>query len=79
MKLESKHIKISEIVGRAKNGTPILYVQTHGGLHCIFGNNNGKIEVLSAMPHLGMCYWLAQKKQPDAAWDQEKVMELQNA
>jgi len=56
------------------NNTPVLYIETFGGLHAIFANRNGQVESLAALPHKGMSVWLAGKKCPEIKWDQKALL-----
>ena len=73
MLIKDIDIKKRDVVGQAQNGTPILMVETKGGLFAVFANVNGKIEPISAMNHIGLAYWLAEKKMPTALWDTTKI------
>ena len=76
MQITPEHIKLKKFVGKTPNGVPVTYVETFGGLHIMMGNINGKVEVLSALPHLGMAKWLADKKCPQINWDREALLGL---
>lgn len=73
MKIANEHIKKQEVVGKSKTGLPVVYVETHGGLHAVFANVNGTIKPLSAMPHRAMAMWLAKRNGEGVQWDQKGI------
>lgn len=69
MKLKDTDIAVKSIAGECKDGKPIVYIQTTGGLHAVFKKNkDSQIEAIAAAPHIGIMKWLAEKKEPDLKW-----------
>jgi len=73
MIVKESDVRKKDIIGRNTNGTPILMVETKGGLVAIFANIDGKVEPVSAMNHIGLAFWLAEKKLPQVTWDMAKI------
>jgi hypothetical protein len=69
MKLKDTDIAVKSIAGECKDGKPIVYIQTTGGLHAVFKKaKDNQIEAIAAAPHIGIMKWLAEKKEPDLKW-----------
>jgi hypothetical protein len=63
--IESHHIEEKSVVGKnTRNGTPVVYIKTHGGLHCFFANMDGVIRCVGAAPHKAIAKFLAEKRFP---------------
>lgn len=63
MKINQNQLKIKEPAGKTKSGDPVLYVETHGGLHLFFMKREGKLVSLAAAPHKAIAQWLAEKQE----------------
>jgi hypothetical protein len=73
MQIRNEHIKVKKIVGLRKNGTPIFFLETHGGLNAVIGNDNGQIVAMGAAPHKAIATWMAEKKYPDIQWNRDAL------
>jgi hypothetical protein len=73
MKLEPHHIAEKKTAGRnTQNGTPVMYVATHGGLHCYFANLQGHIRCVGAAPHPAIAKFLVDQRFPGVVeWAKE--------
>lgn len=69
MKIDSDQVKEKRIVGHTHDKDPIMYVLTHGGLHCFFQKSNSGIKTLSMAPHKGVARWMAEKAEPKIKWE----------
>jgi hypothetical protein len=77
MKISADQIEKRTIAGTTKDGNPIVYVITKGGLHAFFSKSkDGEIETLAAAPHRAIAKWLAEKRSPDISW---KEVDLEKA
>jgi len=56
-------------VGTGPNDAPIIMVETHGGLFACFMKAGDKVEPISAMNHLALASWVAEKRIPGATWN----------
>lgn len=71
MKISADQIESKKVAGKTKDGNPIVYVITKGGLHAFFSKNkDGEIDTLSAAPHRAIAKWLAEKRSPDIEWSE---------
>ena len=82
MKITEKQLKDKQLAGKTKEGKPVLYVETHGGLHLFFVKKDKKLESLSAAPHKAIAQWMAEKKEKinwgkDFLGKSEMAMDLQ--
>jgi hypothetical protein len=71
VRLSSEHIQEKRQAGKTKDGQPILYVLTKGGLHAFFVKSGDGIESIGAAPHRAVAEWIAEKKSPGLEWDQK--------
>jgi hypothetical protein len=70
MKITENQIQSRAVAGHTKDGEPVVYVVTKGGLHaCFKRNKEGDVETLSAAPHKAIAKWLAEQKSPGLTWD----------
>lgn len=69
MRIAPEHIEMKQLAGKTKDGEPIVYVVTKGGLHSLFTKKDGSIVTLGAAPHKAVAIWLAEKKSPDIEWE----------
>ena len=77
MKISADQIEERKIAGTTKDGNPIVYVITKGGLHAFFSKSkDGEIETLAAAPHKAIAKWLAEKRSPDIEW---KELDIEKA
>jgi hypothetical protein len=75
MKIPAEEIKTKEIAGETKDGRPVVYIETVGGLHAFFcKDEDGKISALGAAPHAAIAKFLAEKKE-DIEWNEIKKSE----
>ena len=72
MDITADQIKTKQIAG-TKEGKPVLYIATHGGLHAFFAKKGESIEALSAAPHKGIAQWMAEQK-GKITWDDEFLL-----
>lgn len=68
MKIENEHVSEKKIVGETQDKEPILYILTHGGLHCFFQKSKDGIKTLAMAPHKAMAQWMAEKADPKIKW-----------
>ena len=75
MKIQSEHIAEQGIVGKnARNGLPVFYIRTHGGLSAFFANVDGQVICVGAAPHKAIAAFLAEKQYPGIIeWDRKKL------
>ena len=69
MKIPSEEIEVKEIAGKTKDGEPIVYVETKGGLHAFFCKKNEGVEAIGIAPHKEIAKFFAEKKNPDIVWN----------
>ena len=68
MKITSDQIEKKAIAGKTKDGRPVVYIATKGGLHAFFcKEEDGSIASIGAAPHKAIARFLAEKK-ADVAW-----------
>lgn len=69
MKISKEEIQTKEVAGHTKNGNPVIYIETVGGLHGFFAKDeDGNISALGLAPHKEIGRFFAQKKDPDIVW-----------
>jgi hypothetical protein len=69
VKINESDIAVRKTVGETKSGAPIVYVQTHGGLHAIFKRGtDGNVHTIAAAPHVGIVKFLAEKAEDGLKW-----------
>jgi hypothetical protein len=72
MKIAPEHIEFKAIAGKTKEGHPVVYVLTKGGLHAFFTKAaDGDVTSLGAAPHRGIASWMAEKRSPGIQWDED--------
>jgi hypothetical protein len=72
MQIDESHIAYKKEVGKTSKGEPLLYIQSHGGLHAIFKKSkDGSIEAIAASPHLAITKWMAEKAAGKIEWDKD--------
>lgn len=79
MRISPEHIQEKAIAGKTKDGAPILYVLTKGGLHAFFVKAGEGIESIGAAPHRAVASWIAEKKSPGIEWAQEFIQKSELA
>lgn len=62
MKISDDQIQEKKVVGTTKDGNPVVYILTKGGLHAFFGQTENGIEALAAAPHIAIAKYFAEKK-----------------
>ncbi len=68
MKLSADQIEKKAIAGKTKEGNPVVYIATKGGLHAFFTKDEeGNISSIGAAPHRAIAKFLAGKKY-DIEW-----------
>ena len=71
MKLSADQIEEKCIAGKTKDGRPVVYVLTKGGLHSFFcKNTEGQIMSIGAAPHKAIAKFLSGKKE-DIEWNKD--------
>jgi hypothetical protein len=69
MKISSNLIKTKDVAGYTKEGNPIVYVQTYGGLHACFAKGDGAaLSAMATAPHKAILRWLCERKDPQLQW-----------
>jgi hypothetical protein len=69
MKISADQIAEKEIAGKTKDGRPVVYIATNGGLHAFFcKDEEGNTCSIGAAPHKGIAKFLAGKKE-DITWN----------
>lgn len=72
MKIAPNQIETKAIAGKTKDGQPVVYVVTKGGLHTFFTKaDDGSVVSLGAAPHRGIASWMAEKRSPGLEWDEK--------
>ena len=72
MNIKDSDIAHKKIAGETKDGEPLVYVQSHGGLHAIFKRaDDGSVKTIAAAPHCGIMRWLADKAEPGIKWNDD--------
>src|ERR1051326_2469549 len=68
MKLSADQIEKKTIAGTTKEGNPVVYIATKGGLYAFFTKDEeGNIASIGAAPQRAIAKFLASKKK-DIAW-----------
>jgi len=63
MKISADQIDKKAIAGKTKDGNPVVYIATKGGLHAFFTKDeSGSICSIGAAPHKAIAKFLASKK-----------------
>lgn len=71
MKIPPDEIDIKEVAGKTKDGRPVVYIATKGGLHAFFSKDeDGKVAAIGAAPMKAVAKFLAGKKE-DVRWNEE--------
>lgn len=71
MKISADQIDKKAIAGQTKDGKPIVYIATRGGLHAFFmKDEDGSISAIGAAPHRAIAKFLAGKK-ADIEWKED--------
>lgn len=71
MKISSDQIENKSIAGKTKDGRPVVYIATKGGLHAFFmKDEDGSISSIGAAPHRAIAKFLAGKK-ADIEWKED--------
>jgi hypothetical protein len=71
MKIPSDQIATKGIAGHTKDGNPVVYIATLGGLHAFFTKNtDGQVESIGAAAHKAIAKFLASKK-ADIVWEKD--------
>jgi hypothetical protein len=71
MKITENQILSRKVAGHTKEGEPIVYVVTKGGLHAFFKRaEDGNIETLAAAPHKAIGKWLTEQKSKGLTWNE---------
>jgi hypothetical protein len=73
MKIDAGQIKEKHIAGKTKDGDPVVYVETVGGLCAFFAKQEDKIVAIGAAPHREIARFLAEKKSPGIKWEEEEM------
>ena len=69
MKITKDEIDVKEIAGETKEGEPVVYIATKGGLHAFFSKDeSGSISALGAAPHKAIAKFLSDKKHEGIKW-----------
>lgn len=72
MNIKESDIAVRSVAGHTKEGKPIVYIQSHGGLHAVFKRSeDGGIESIAAAPHRAIMKWMAEKKEPGLKWEED--------
>lgn len=70
MNITPNLIAVQQIAGSSKEGKPVLYVLSKGGLHAFFTKDtNGTVVTLGTAPHRAIAMWMAEKRDPGLKWD----------
>jgi hypothetical protein len=71
MKISSDQIKTKAIAGKTKDGRPVVFIATKGGLNAFFvKGEDGTISSIGAAPHRAIARFLAGKKE-DIDWNDD--------
>lgn len=71
MKISADQIEHKAIAGKTKDGHPVVYIATKGGLHAFFTKDeDGSISSIGAAPHRAIAKFLAGKK-ADIEWKED--------
>jgi hypothetical protein len=73
MMIDKHMIAEQKMVGKTKDGSPVLYVTTHGGLFGFFTKKQGEVETLATAPHKAIAIWMAEKKTGGIKWKPDFV------
>lgn len=73
MKIDANQIKEKHIAGQTKDGDPVVYIETVGGLCAFFAKQEGKIAAIGAAPHKEIAKFLSEKKSPGIKWNEEDM------
>lgn len=72
MKISDDLIKRKKVAGWTQDGRPLLLVETHGGLYAMFlKKKQGGFEAIAAAPHLAVCCFMAEKREPHVRWQED--------
>lgn len=72
MKITKDQIEVKQLAGHKKDGSPVVYVMSKGGLHAFFARGeNSQIEAIGAAPHKAIAKWLAEKKAGEIKWEDD--------
>ena len=72
MKIAADQIEEKAVAGETKDGSPVVYILSKGGLHVFFAKNkDGQIEAIGASPHKAISSFFAEKKCPGIKWDEK--------
>ncbi len=72
MKIKDSDIAVRSVAGYTKEGKPVIYIQSVGGLHALFKKtDNGGIEAVAAAPHIAIMKWMAEKKESGLKWEKD--------
>lgn len=70
MIIDKSMIASQQLAGKTKQGSPVLYIMTHGGLHGFFTKNKkNEVETLATAPHKAIAAWMSEKKAGGINWD----------
>lgn len=71
MKITADQIDIKTVAGKTKDGRPVVYIATKGGLHSFFcKDEDDQIVSIGAAPHRAIAKFLAGKKE-QIEWDKD--------
>lgn len=71
MKISSDQIQGKPVIaGKTKDGRPVVYVNTKGGLHAFFTREDDGIVSIGAAPHRAIAKFLAAKK-TEIEWNED--------
>jgi len=73
MKIDLDQVSEKKIVGATFDKDPIMYILTHGGLHCFFQKSKSEVKTLSMAPHKAVAKWMAEKAEPKIKWNEDMV------
>lgn len=62
MKIAPELIKTKAKAGKTEDGSPVMYIETHGGLHAFFSKKEEKWVALGAAQHRAIASFFAEKK-----------------
>lgn len=73
MNIDAEMVKRKEVAGVTREGKPIVFIETHGGLYAFFAKKDSEVKALGVGAHLAIAQFMAEKENPGIIWEKDFI------
>ena len=79
MNIDAEMVKRKEVAGSTRDGKPIVFIETHGGLYAFFAKKDSEIKALGVGAHIAIAKFMAEKENPGIIWQEDFIQKNEEA